>query len=76
MKEGGFTLQKWKTNDGELAEKIAQKENEGIEKKQNPNFEDQSFAKEKLGTFGNISEKTKVLGITWDHNRFGNFLWM
>ena len=22
MKEGGFTLKKWKTNDGELAEKI------------------------------------------------------
>ena len=69
LREGGFTLRKWKTNDRELAEKIAQKENEGIEKKPNPNFEDQSFAKEKLGTIGNMSEKTKVLGITWDYNK-------
>ena len=69
MKEGGFTLRKWKTNDGELADKIAKKESEWIERKSNPNLEDQSFAKETLGTIGNMSEKTKVLGITWDYNK-------
>ena len=69
MKEGGFTLRKWKTNDGELADKIAKKESEWIERKSNPNLEDQSFAKETLGTIGNMSEKTKVLGITWDCNK-------
>ena len=67
--EGGFTLQKWKTNNGELADKIAKKESEWKEKKPNPNLEDQSFAKETLGAIGNMSEKTKVLGITSEYNK-------
>jgi len=69
MKEGRFTLRKRKTNFGEQAMKIARKEHEGIEKKPNSNIEDQSFAKEKLGTIEKMSEKTKVLGITWDYNK-------
>ena len=66
MKEGGFTLRKWKTNDGELAKEIAQRESE---KKEPKTTGDPSYAQETLGAPSTADGKGKVLGIPWDNKR-------
>ena len=47
LKDGGFTLRKWKTNKQELAKEIAYKEGE-LDEVENIKNEEQSFAKEAL----------------------------
>eukprot|EP00794_Sanderia_malayensis_P009579 gene9579-biopygen7911 len=64
MKEGGFTLRKWKTSDKKLAEEIWQREGEVKQK-----LEDQSYTKETLGTQVSEKGKTKVLGLAWDNEK-------
>eukprot|EP00794_Sanderia_malayensis_P017243 gene17243-biopygen14837 len=64
MKEGGFTLRKWKTSDKKLAEEIWQREGEVKQK-----LEDQSYTKETLGAQVNEKGKTKVLGLAWDNEK-------
>ena len=68
MKEGGFTLRKWKTNDEELAKEIAQREGES-EKKEQKTTGDPSYAQETLGAQSTADGKGKVLGIAWDNER-------
>eukprot|EP00794_Sanderia_malayensis_P016165 gene16165-biopygen13734 len=69
MKEGGFHLRKWKTNDRRLAREIAVKEEEGVKERITPEIEDTSYVKETLGAPVSMGEKTKVLGITWDNHK-------
>ena len=64
MKEGGFTVRKFKTNDTMLAEMIEEKEGE-CEKKDKGSGNETSV-KEHVGLSQEIGGKTKVLGIPWD----------
>ena len=64
IKEGGFSLRKWKTNDRELTGEIAKREELSVKKRAVP--EDPSYAKETLGTPDSAGRKTKVLVINWD----------
>eukprot|EP00795_Rhopilema_esculentum_P017366 gene17366-biopygen6317 len=64
MKEGGFTVRKFKTNDTMLAELIEEKERE-CEKKDKGSGNETSV-KEHVGLSQEIGGKTKVLGIPWD----------
>ena len=68
LKDGGFTLRKWKTNKEELAKEMAHRECE-IRKEENTSNEEQSFAQETLSPEVNEGGKPKVLGITWDNKR-------
>ena len=68
MKDGGFTLRKWKTNDGTVAREIAQAEGEEVKDKEVMTPMDQSYAKETLG-LNNSEGKPKVLGLTWDNEK-------
>ena len=63
MKEGGFNLRKWKTNDQTLAEEFKCKTEEVKSGKCEQS--DDTYVKEVLGA-ENSDSKTKVLGITWD----------
>jgi len=65
MKEGGFKLRKWKSNDAKLAEKIEKSESEKAEIKKEESDES-TYAKETLGQ-SNTGGKCKVLGIAWDN---------
>ena len=64
MKEGGFSLRKWKTNDKMLESRIQQKESESGEIK----TDEQSYAKETLGNQDSVRGRTKVLGLMWDND--------
>eukprot|EP00112_Aurelia_sp_Birch-Aquarium-sp1_P002538 Seg128.14 transcript_id=Seg128.14/GoldUCD/mRNA.D3Y31 product="hypothetical protein" protein_id=Seg128.14/GoldUCD/D3Y31 len=68
MKEGGFALRKWKTNDGELAKEIAQRDGESVKKEANAT-EDPLYAQETLDEQSTGDGKGKVLGISWDNER-------
>ena len=69
LRQGGFTLRKWKSNNQDLMQRINDAEKSNIlenGQKENPEIQD-SFAKETLGTTADKHEsKTKVLGIGWD----------
>ena len=69
LRQGGFTLRKWKSNDQDLMQRIKDAEKSNMlenGQKENPEIQD-SFAKETLGTTADKHEsKTKVLGIGWD----------
>ncbi len=69
MKEGGFSLRKWKTNDRVLADKIAKREGDGRSDEKDDPALNETFAKETLGTPNNSGGKGKVLGLTWDYNK-------
>eukprot|EP00794_Sanderia_malayensis_P013531 gene13531-biopygen10799 len=60
MQEGGFRLRKWKTNNEEVSQKIAE-----VEGDESGNCS-LSYAKEKLGEIKESGRRTKVLGIAWD----------
>ena len=64
MKEGGFTLRKWKTNDSVLAGIISQGEVKVIAEN-----EENSYVKETLGVEDHSNGSAKVLGITWDNQK-------
>ena len=66
LKDGGFTLRKWKTNKQELAKEIAYREGE-LDEIENIKNEQQSFAKEALSPVVSEGGKPKVLGIIWDN---------
>ena len=69
MMKGGFSLRKWKTNDGELRRMILKKEKEDSAFVVETQKEKESFAKETLGPAQESGGKTKVLGIIWDNNK-------
>ena len=64
MKEGGFTLRKWKTNDSALAGIISQGEVKVITEN-----EENSYVKETLGVAERSNGRAKVLGLTWDNQK-------
>ena len=66
MKEGGFRLRKWKTNDATLAEKIEKSERKKVEIKKEESDEN-TYAKETLGQSNSTGGKCKVLGMAWDN---------
>ena len=66
MKEGGFRLRKWKTNDATLAEKIEKSESKKVEIKKEESDEN-TYAKETLGQSNSTGGKCKVLGMAWDN---------
>ena len=68
MKDGGFTLRKWKKNNDNVAREIAWAEGEEVKDKDATTPMDQSYAKETLG-LDNSEGKPKVLGLTWDNER-------
>ena len=69
MKSGGFSLRKWKTNDGVLAKEIEKRESKGFEEKKNDPTVNESYAKETLGVPNSSGGKGKVLGLTWDYKK-------
>ena len=66
MKEGGFRLRKWKTNDKALGEEIAKNEMVRNEDALVDTLDSDSYAKETLGISKDLGKKTKVLGVPWD----------
>ena len=66
MKEGGFRLRKWKTNDKALGEEIAENEMVRNEDVLVDTLDSYSYAKETLGISKDLGKKTKVLGVPWD----------
>ena len=68
MSEGGFTLRKWKTNDGELAKELSQREGESA-KEEVTTIGDPSGAQETLGAPSTTKGRNKVLGIPWDNEK-------
>ena len=62
LKEGGFTLRKWATNDKRL-QKVIEKEEGNIS-----NVDDVTYARDTLGT-DCLKDCKKVLGINWDNSR-------
>ena len=67
MKIGGFLLRKWKTNSEILAEKICFTEEEQISERGSSVREEQTYAKETLGSHKDAEKSSKVLGIPWDN---------
>ena len=65
MKDGGFTLRKWKTNSSEVAKEIADTEGNEMQVKDVSVSSEESYAKETLG-LDTLEGKTKVLGISWE----------
>ena len=68
LKLAAFSLRKWKSNDQELMARINAEERkiQGENEKQQDPSQEESFAKETLGTEGDTGNKTKVLGLAWD----------
>ena len=67
MKIGGFLLRKWKTNSEILAEKICLTEEEQISERGSSVREEQTYAKETLGSHKEAEKSSKVLVIPWDN---------
>ena len=59
MKNGGFTLRKWKTNECALVNEIAKREGEKIDQEVNDATTDPSYAKETLGLPVSLGGKEK-----------------
>ena len=66
MRDGGFRLRKWKTNDKALGEEIAKNEMVRNEDALVDTLDSYSYAKETLGISKDLGKKTKVLGVPWD----------
>ena len=67
MKEDGFNLRKWRTNNLELEAEIERREGQKpMSADSTLNLSDETYAKETLGKEDNNKGKTKVLGTTWD----------
>ena len=67
MKEGGFNLRKWRTNDLGLEAEIERREGQKtITSDSDLSANDETYAKETLGKEDNNKGKTKVLGTAWD----------
>ena len=66
MTIGGFLLRKWKTNSEILAEKMCLTEEEEISERGCPVREDQTYAKETVGSHKDAEKSSTVLGIPWD----------
>lgn len=67
MKMGGFVLRKWKTNSEMLTKQICLDEEEGKIEIESPIGEEQTYAKETLGSHKDAEKGSKVLGIPWDN---------
>ena len=62
MASGGFRLRKWKTNDKQLRDRIAEQEKNGDQK---VTSDEQTYAQLTLGS--EVSDNChKVLGLPWD----------
>ena len=67
MKEGGFNLRKWRTNDLGLESEIERREGQKTTTSDSDlSANDETYAKETLGKEDNKQGKTKVLGTAWD----------
>ena len=67
IKDGGFLLLKWKKNDEGLAKQISLKEEGQKHVNEGPVGEEQTYAKEMLGSHKDEEKTSKVLGIPWDY---------
>ena len=67
MKDGRFLLRKWKTNYEGLAKQICLKEEVQKYVNEGPVGEEQTYAKEMLGSHKDEEKTSKVLGIPWDY---------
>ena len=67
MKEGGFNLRKWRTNNIELKADIERREGrKPMTSDSTLILNDETYAKEALGKEDNSKGMTKALGTTWD----------
>jgi len=62
MKDGGFLFRNWKTNGERLAKQISLEEEELKHVKESPVGEEQTYAKETLGSHKDVEKTSKVLG--------------